>query len=766
MSAPAASGVRATAVRAAHRIATASLDGRYHIVREIGRGGMATVYLADDPKAFAASCREGFARRRCACDWTRTVSYAKSKSRLGCRTPTCCRCTILVKSNRIRVRRSRFCFSFRRLLQANRCATACRENVNLTPDETVRLGREIALALDLRASQKASCTSISSPRIFSCRKDMPLSPIFGIARAMSGAHSDAFPGALPMLGTPAYMSPEQSQSTQTVDGRSDVYSLGCVLYEMITGTRAFDHMPLRTGGVQNRTAAVPDSAVLYERASAPLASVVMRAMAPEKDARFASAGELARALDETVVVRKPSVWRQKRAMIVYAIALIAVAIAGIWGVQSNSTLDANLIAVAPFDVAEPSLELWKEGLADVMSRNLDGAGPLHTVPVTTVLRTWRGRADAQSARALGERTGAKLVLFGGVVVAGDSIRATALILDASTGNTVAEIERRDIAGRIDRLSDSLTVAVLHELSKTRRVDMERVTSWPTTSIAALKAYLQGEQFYRAALWDSASVHFATALQLDTTFALAYHRLAAVTKWRDLGEIPDSAPYALMRRTSRFPAGLAPRERLLASVDSLRAEVHFAWRRAQENGHDEDAATLGAKLVEVLSDGVLRYPKDAELWFLLADARSEFDTDAELGELDDREILGLYDKAIELDSGFAPAYVKPIVMAAYLDGTEAARRYIRAYLSIDPNSSYSKIIRLDDVLLDPVRSAQLNITKLIDTLPPEGLCEATKLLRHIPDSTEVVVRIADELATRRQRTSASSTFTNVRLLAGR
>ena len=99
------------------------------------------------------------------------------------------------------------------------------------------------------------------------------------------------------------------------------------------------------------------------------------------------------------------------------------------------------------------------------------------------------------------------MVFGGLLAAGDSVRATASLLDVKTGRTLAEFERRDIGGRMDRLSDSLTLAVLRELGRSRRIDMAHATSSPTASLAALKTYLQGEQFYRAAVWDSAQMHF-------------------------------------------------------------------------------------------------------------------------------------------------------------------------------------------------------------------------------------------------------------------
>src|SRR6266571_1962575 len=75
-------------------------------------------------------------------------------------------------------------------------------------------------------------------------------------------------------------------------------------------------------------------------------------------------------------------------------------------------LDPELLAVAPFGVLDPKLELWREGLVDVLARNLDGAGPFRTVSPTVVIRGWRGRPDRESAQALGYRTRAGLVVFG------------------------------------------------------------------------------------------------------------------------------------------------------------------------------------------------------------------------------------------------------------------------------------------------------------------------------------------------------------------
>src|SRR5439155_13341785 len=100
--------------------------------------------------------------------------------------------------------------------------------------------------------------------------------------------------------------------------------------------------------------------------------------------------------------------------------------------KTDTALDPDLVAVAPFEVLAPNVDLWREGLVDVLSRSLDGAGPLRTVMPTAVIRSWRGRADPASGVELGRRTGAQIVLIGALLGAGrDSVRLTATLVDAA-----------------------------------------------------------------------------------------------------------------------------------------------------------------------------------------------------------------------------------------------------------------------------------------------------------------------------------------------
>ena len=721
------------------------LGARYRVVREIAQGGMSTVYLADDPKhgrpVAVKVLHHAVARIIGPERFRREIEIAAGLSHPHI--------LPLHDSGEVQPEESGappLLYFISPYVSGESLRDRLGREPRLTPEDAVRLGREIALALDY-AHRKGVVHLDIKPGNILLQDGHAVVADFGIARAMSGAGDDAPRNATLLLGTPSYMSPEQALGSLDIDGRSDVYSLGCVLYEMLTGVRPFASVTPGDAIARARMYSPPDPVPLHHRVSRELAAVVMRAMAPAREDRHATAGELARALGDAAPARRRPFPRRGHVILTAALATVTGTVATLAS-RRDAILDANLIAVAPFDVEAPSLSLWHDGMVDVMARNLDGAGPLRAVPATMAVKRWHGRADAPSARALGVSTGARLVLFGGLLGAGDTVRATSVLLDAHTGRVLAEFEHRDVQDRVDRLSDSLTVAVLRELGRSRRLDMARATSAPSASLPALKAYLQGEQFYRAAMWDSAQARFERVLALDSAFALAYHRLAAVRRWRTGDGGADSTAYALMRRTSQFTRGLAPRERLLATIDSLSAETFFARRRGLRDVTTyDDAEAVVERLIATIGDGLVRYRHDAELLFLLAEARWRYDRDFVAGELDDREMLALFDHAIAMDSTFAPAYVTPISLAAFLDGAPSARRYIRAYLSREPSGQYSRFIRLADVLLDPARASTVDARRLVETLGGDELCEAITLLRHVPDASDVLLQFAHALRER-------------------
>jgi serine/threonine-protein kinase len=289
---------------------------------------------------------------------------------------------------------------------------------------------------------------------------------FGIARAVHEAGETLTQTGL-VVGTPAYMSPEQGGALGgTVDGRTDIYSLGCVLYEMLAGERPFAGPTPHAVLARRLIEAPPD--VRLARPSVPpgVADAIGRALAVDPEDRYRSAGEFAAALTaglqdrptSTSPVRSraggvPGAHPRRHVWVAAALLVLSGAAgAAAWILRppaSPAPVDEALLAVAPFNVLEPSLALWHEGLMDVLSRTLDGAGPVHTVSPAVIARRWRGRADHASAVALGRATGAARVLYGAVIPAGaDTVRLTATLHDARTERTLAEFDLRGPRDRV------------------------------------------------------------------------------------------------------------------------------------------------------------------------------------------------------------------------------------------------------------------------------------------------------------------------------
>ena len=140
-------------------------------------------------------------------------------------------------------------------------------------------------------------------------------------------------------------------------------------------------------------------------------------------------------------------------------------------------LDTSLVAVAPFDVLDPKLELWREGVVDLLSRNLDGAGPIRSVAPTVVVRRWRGRQTPSRPRSWDARPAAGLVVYGSLLAGAgrDSVHFRATLFDVGSGRAVEEEwELGDETDRMDRLTDSLTLRVLQGLGRTRPIGAVRL----------------------------------------------------------------------------------------------------------------------------------------------------------------------------------------------------------------------------------------------------------------------------------------------------
>jgi serine/threonine-protein kinase len=398
-------------------------------------------------------------------------------------------------------------------------------------------------------------------------------------------------------------------------------------------------------------------------------------------------------------------------------------------------IDPDLVAVAPFDVLGDELELWREGLVDVISRNLDGAGPFRTVTPTSVIRLWNGRADQTSAVSLGERTGAGVVIFGQIIRAGpDSVRLEATILDVRQGRTISEVERTDRSDRIERLADSMSVDVVLSLTSASPPSRPasagaqirpRLSSVGTTSLPALKSFLRGEQHLRRLSFDSAIASYDRAIALDSGFALALRKMGVARAW---GIQPDAAQYTA--RAALFNHRLSPRDSLMIAADS------------QPLGDNNPALhRFVHRKLGILHRAINRYPEDPEVWFEIGDLQYHFGF---IFGSTWKQARQAFDRAIALDSTFALAYIHPIEIALTDNDPGAALRYVRGYLAVPSATPEGAGMRLLGMLLERARLPRNVVERELAAASLTGLRRAAFAVRSWPDADETQIEVARHL----------------------
>ncbi|MEP6574106.1 MAG: serine/threonine-protein kinase [Gemmatimonadota bacterium] len=633
---------------------TSALRDRYVLDRKIGQGGMATVYLAEDvkhhrpvaikvlrPELAATIGTERFLREidlAAKLQHPHIVPVYDSGAADG------------------------VLFYVMPFIEGESLRDRLTRDGTLPLDESVRLTREVAGALQYAHERGIVHRDIKPENIMLSGGNAVVAD-FGIARAAAGPAADArLTGLGNAIGTPAYMSPEQATADE-VDARSDEYALACVFFEMVTGRQAFTGTTMQALIASHLTGPRPRLAdarrdVAPARVSTEIDRVVAKALATDRQLRYPDVMSFADALDAAVRARASGMpaWGVWSA----AAALAIVAAAGAW-IAGRDTREvvtvkagAERIAVLPFTVSGSPDATLGEGMVTLLTTNLRTVTQIQTVDPQTVFVQWRKRGgangvDLQGSLEIARATRASAALVGSVVNAGNRVRLQATLYGLD-GAQLGAAQTEGASDSVLALVDDLSAKLVREIWKSREpLPSLNVAGVTTSSLPALRAYFEGEQFYRRGAFDSAQVAFNRAIAADSTFALAQYRLAMSYGW--IGGFTADAATAAANAAERFSDRLPLRERTLVRAYNL-------FRVGKVEAADTMRAYLRA------------HPGDPDALYLLGESMYH---GREIRAQPPESIEAPFEHVLAIDSTLAPALIHPLELAVlYRDSLRFSR----------------------------------------------------------------------------------------------
>lgn len=416
---------------------------------------------------------------------------------------------------------------------------------------------------------------------------------FGIARAVTQAAGDRLTDSGLIIGTPAYMSPEQGSGDRTVDTRSDIYSLGCVLYELLAGSPPFSGPSSQAIVARHLQEPVPPLYIVRPGIPFDLEAVVRRCLAKVPADRYASAADVSAALRAVDLAHpKPSAdlverRRKRRRLVAWSLAGIAVLSASrILYTRFRPQLDPNRVVVFPLDEASPARADPAGGEGE-RAALLVGTALEHTEPMKWLdgwsllpvgIRGVPGPLDRGLAQRITRSQRARYYVSGVIARSPDSIRVTLELHDLTDRGPATRETAADSSGA--SVSRPALAAMVRLLPRVIGVDRDLdISTLHDRQPGAILNWLQGERAYRRSQFDGALGLLRRAVQADSLLVPAALRGAQAASWLDRpDEALDFANHAL-RHAGLLPMRQRPFAQALKAY--LTGDSHLAILQLRE-----------------------------------------------------------------------------------------------------------------------------------------------------------------------------------------
>ena len=575
-----------------------ALAGRYTVEREIGRGGMATVYLAQDHKhhrPVAVKILHSHIAAHLGTDrFLREIQIAARLSHPHI--------LALMDSGEA----DGLLYYIMPFVQGESLRDRLNRQGRLPLDEALQIARHVAQALGYAHAQGVVHRDIKPENVMLYEGEAMVTD-FGIAKAVSAAGSDNLTQTGSTVGTPTYMSPEQASGETDLDGRSDLYSLACMVYEMLSGGPPFTGSNPQAVIMKRFSEKPPSLRTALPGLPESVDRAIQKAMERRPDDRFATTQEFAQALALAGVTTPPG---SSPATVV----------------TPTATRAAKSIAVLPFaDMsAERDQEYFTDGIAEEI---INALTKIQALRVASRSSAFAFKGKNQDIRSVGEQLGVNTVLEGSVRKAGNRLRITAQLINVADGYHLwsdrYDRQLEDVFAVQDEIADNIVKALRVVLSDDEKRALEQARP---ENIHAYEYYLRGRQYFHQGREKSlqfARRMFQRAIEIDPGFARAWAGLADCNSYLYMWWDASDANIQQAESASRKALQLAP----------ALAEAHAARGFALTLKKYFDEAT------EEYETAIRLDPTLFEAWYFYARARRQ------QGKL--AEAARLFEKAMEV-----------------------------------------------------------------------------------------------------------------------